>query len=106
VGLTTVYRTLHALADVRLVHVFQRNGEHTYRHCRYGPHHHLICQACGLVIESPAQAIAALMEQISAGADFRPDPQQADLVGVCGTCRDQPHSAPTDDRRRTGTQQP
>jgi Fur family ferric uptake transcriptional regulator len=106
VGLTTVYRTLHALAEVGLVHVFHRNSEHTYRHCRYGPHHHLICQACGLVIERPAQDFAALMEQISADADFLPNPQQADLLGVCGTCHDQPRSAPIDDRRRTGTQQP
>ncbi|HYZ56537.1 MAG TPA: Fur family transcriptional regulator [Streptosporangiaceae bacterium] len=86
VGLTTVYRTLHALAGVGLVHAFHRNGEDTYRHCRYGPHHHLICQTCGLVIERPASEMDTLMEQIRAEADFLPDPQQADLVGVCVTC--------------------
>jgi Fur family ferric uptake transcriptional regulator len=106
VGLTTVYRTLHALAATGLVHVFHRDGEHTYRHCRYESHHHLICQACGLVIERPTEAVAALIEQLSAGADFLPDPQPADLVGVCGTCRDQSHPARTDKRRGTGTQHP
>lgn len=85
VGLTTVYRTLHALAEAGLVHVFHRDGEDTYRHCRYGPHH-LICQACGLVIEHSTAEITRLLQQIQAEADFRPNPQQADMLGVCGTC--------------------
>jgi Fur family ferric uptake transcriptional regulator len=87
VGLTTVYRTLHALAAAGLVHVFHVDGEDTYRHCRYGPHHHLICQRCRMVIERPTGELDALLDRVLAEADFVPDPQQADLVGTCGACR-------------------
>ncbi|MBE1603436.1 transcriptional repressor [Actinopolymorpha pittospori] len=87
VGLTTVYRTLHALADAGVAHSFTRDGEQTYRHCRYGPHHHLVCEVCGLVIERPVRNTAAWMEQIGAEEDFVPNPQHSDLLGVCGACR-------------------
>jgi len=87
VGLTTVYRTLHALADAGLVHVFHVDGEDTYRHCRYGAHHHLICQRCHTVVERPTEELDGLIDYLRAEADFSPDPQQADLVGVCGPCQ-------------------
>lgn len=97
VGLTTVYRTLHALTDAGLVHVFHVDGEDTYRHCRYGPHHHLICRRCRTVIERPAGELEALLDRVRADADFTPDPQQADLVGTCGACQ---RTSPSSDRRR------
>jgi Fur family ferric uptake transcriptional regulator len=85
-GLTTVYRTLHALTDAGLVHVFHVDGEDRYRHCRYGPHHHLICQRCRTVIERPTGELDALLENIRMDTDFVPDPYRADLVGTCGRC--------------------
>jgi Fur family ferric uptake transcriptional regulator len=87
VGLTTVYRTLHALTDAGLVHTFARDGEQTYRHCRYGPHQHLVCEVCGLVIERPVSDAATWIERIGAEDDFVPNPQHTDLLGVCGACR-------------------
>lgn len=86
VGLTTVYRTLHALTDAGLVHVFHRNGELAYRHCRDGPHHHLVCEVCGLVTERSADAVARWLQQVRADEDFVPNPQHSDLYGVCGAC--------------------
>ncbi|MGW5366511.1 Fur family transcriptional regulator [Actinopolymorpha pittospori] len=86
VGLTTVYRTLHALTDAGLVHSFARDGETTYRHCRYGPHQHLVCEVCGLVIERPVRDTASWVEQIGAEDDFVPNPQHTDLLGMCGAC--------------------
>jgi Fur family transcriptional regulator, ferric uptake regulator len=86
VGLTTVYRTLRALADAGLVHVFHLDGELAYRHCRDRPHHHLVCVACGLVVERPTEAVARLLEQIRREEDFVPDLRHSDLYGVCGAC--------------------
>lgn len=86
VGLTTVYRTLHALTDAGLVHVFPRNGELTYRHCRHEPHHHLVCVTCGLVLERMAEAVSHWLEQVRLEEDFVPDLRHSDLYGVCGAC--------------------
>jgi Fur family ferric uptake transcriptional regulator len=86
IGLTTVYRTLHALVDAGLAHAFPRGGELTYRHCHDYPHHHLVCNVCGLVIERPAEAVARWLEQVYIEADFQPDPGHSDLRGVCGPC--------------------
>jgi Fe2+ or Zn2+ uptake regulation protein len=86
VGLTTIYRTLHALADAGLVHVFSRDGELTYRHCRREPHQHLVCGVCGLVLERPVDAVAPWFAQVRAEADFVPDPGRSDLYGTCGAC--------------------
>jgi Fur family transcriptional regulator, ferric uptake regulator len=86
VGLTTIYRTLRALADAGLVHIFHRDGELTYRHCRELPHHHLVCEVCGLVVERPAETVARWLEQVRLDEDFVPDPQHSDLLGVCGAC--------------------
>jgi Fe2+ or Zn2+ uptake regulation protein len=86
VGLTTIYRTLHALADAGLIHVFTRDGELTYRHCRREPHQHLVCDVCGLVLERPVDAVASWFQQVRAEADFVPDPGHSDLYGTCGAC--------------------
>lgn len=86
VGLTTVYRTLHALADTGLVHVFRRHGELAYRHCHDGPHHHLVCEVCGLVAERPTRTVTRWMQQVRTEEDFVPNPDHSDLYGVCGAC--------------------
>jgi Fe2+ or Zn2+ uptake regulation protein len=86
VGLSTVYRTVHALAEAGLVHVFHRDSEQVYRHCRQQPHHHLVCEHCGLVVERPAEAADRWLHQVPEDEDFYPDPQHTDLYGVCGPC--------------------
>ncbi|MFY1692939.1 Fur family transcriptional regulator [Plantactinospora sp. WMMB782] len=98
VGLTTVYRTLHALADAGRVHVFHRDGELTYRHCRDGPHHHLVCEVCGLVVERSGDTVTRWLQQVRADEDFVPNPQHSDLYGVCGTCLRADRRAPGDGR--------
>ena len=48
VGLTTVYRTLQALADAGEVDVLRADdGEAVYRRCSSGHHHHMVCRNCG-----------------------------------------------------------
>jgi Fur family ferric uptake transcriptional regulator len=90
--LTTVYRTLHALAENGVVHVFDREGERTYRRCADGPHQHLVCGECGVVRECPAGMIAGWLAHLPATADFVPDPVLITVTGVCGHCRRGPSS--------------
>ena len=52
VGLTTVYRTLQGLADAGEIDVMRPpGGEHLYRRCSEGHHHHLVCRSCGRTVE-------------------------------------------------------
>jgi Fur family ferric uptake transcriptional regulator len=88
VGMSTVYRTLSALADAGLLHVFAGEGETRearYRRCDSERHYHLVCRRCGDVAEQPADD-ELWLERIAAAADFCPDPRQTELYGVCGTC--------------------
>lgn len=55
-GLTSVYRVLHAFALAGLVHVFI-GGENRFRMCASAPHGHLVCDRCGRVVEVPADEI-------------------------------------------------
>ena len=48
VGLSTVYRTLQALADGGEVDMLRtEDGEAVYRRCSATHHHHLVCRDCG-----------------------------------------------------------
>lgn len=88
VGLTTVYRTLHALAQTGVLHVFDREGERTYRYCADGAHQHLVCRECGVVRECPGEVIADWLAHLRATSNFVPDPVLINVPGVCGECRD------------------
>ena len=60
VGLTTVYRTLTALADAGDIDVLRTpDGESVYRQCSTGHHHHLVCRQCGLTVEIEGPAVEA-----------------------------------------------
>jgi Fur family ferric uptake transcriptional regulator len=84
VGMSTVYRTLSALADAGLLHVFTRDGETCYRPCAPGRHYHLVCRRCGEVHEHPAADDGTWLNRITAESNFHP--HQTELHGVCGRC--------------------
>lgn len=87
VGMSTVYRTLAALAESGLLHVFAHEGETRYRPCTPGLHYHLVCRRCGDVQEQSAADDGSWLNRIAAETGFIPDPPQAEVHGVCGACR-------------------
>ncbi|GAA4605441.1 Fur family transcriptional regulator [Actinoallomurus liliacearum] len=96
VGMSTVYRTLSALADAGLLHVFVRDGETRYRPCAPGRHYHLVCRRCGDVHEHPACDDGIWLDRIAVEVDFEPDPRLAEVYGVCGRCLRTPGDVPAD----------
>jgi len=90
VGLSTVYRTLHALAAAGEVHVFDRDGEAAYRRCSPTHHHHLVCSRCGLVVERTAEEVETWVASVGTVEDFAPEVHRAEIYGVCGACRRSP----------------
>ena len=58
IGLSTVYRNLTDLFEVRQVDmIIGTDGESLYRLCSNDHHHHLMCQGCGFAIEIVGEAL-------------------------------------------------
>ncbi|MFI5834776.1 Fur family transcriptional regulator [Micromonospora sp. NPDC051300] len=87
IGLTTVYRTLQALADADEIDVMRPpGGEHLYRRCSGGHHHHLVCRACGRTVEVAGPAVEKWAERISAEHGFTEVSHTFEIFGTCPAC--------------------
>ena len=90
VGLTTVYRTLQGLADAGEIDVMRPpGGEHLYRRCSQGHHHHLVCRSCGRTVEVEGPAVETLGRpggRASTASSTSPHP--GDLRYLPGALRD------------------
>ncbi len=87
VGLTTVYRTLQALADSGEIDVLRTpEGESVYRQCSTGHHHHLVCRSCGLTVEIEGPAVESWADKTAAQHGFAEVEHTLEIFGTCGAC--------------------
>jgi len=87
VGLTTVYRTLQVLADSGEIDVMRPpGGEHLYRRCSQGHHHHLVCRSCGSAVEVEGPAVETWTERISAQHGYADVSHTLEIFGTCPAC--------------------
>ncbi|WBB75010.1 transcriptional repressor [Micromonospora sp. WMMD1128] len=87
IGLTTVYRTLQALADADEIDVMRPpGGEHLYRRCSGGHHHHLVCRGCGRTVEVAGPAVEKWADRISAEHGFTEVSHTLEIFGTCPAC--------------------
>jgi Fur family ferric uptake transcriptional regulator len=87
VGLTTVYRTLQGLADAGEVDVMRPpGGEHLYRRCSEGHHHHLVCRSCGSTVEVEGPAVENWAEKVAARHGYVEVSHTLEIFGRCPTC--------------------
>ncbi|HEY1179764.1 MAG TPA: Fur family transcriptional regulator [Phytomonospora sp.] len=87
VGLTTVYRTLQALADAERIDVMRLpGGEHLYRRCSQGHHHHLVCRSCGRTVEVAGPAVERWADKVAAEHGFTDVAHTLEIFGTCGGC--------------------
>lgn len=86
VGLTTVYRTLSALADAGFLDTFTREGEQAFRLCGDAHHHHLVCETCNRVEEITAEEVERWVQDVAASRGFTVTGHRADVFGVCADC--------------------
>ncbi|HET7174215.1 MAG TPA: Fur family transcriptional regulator [Nocardioidaceae bacterium] len=90
VGLTTVYRTLQALAELGEVDVLVRgDGETVYRRCSAGHHHHLVCRSCGRTVEIEGPAVEAWARRTAQEHGFAQVEHTLEIFGVCADCAGQ-----------------
>ncbi len=89
VGLTTVYRTLQAMADAGEVDVLRTaDGEAVYRRCRTDEHHHhLVCRSCGTTVELAADEVDAWTAKVARRHGFTDVSHTVEVFGLCRDCR-------------------
>jgi Fur family transcriptional regulator, ferric uptake regulator len=87
VGLTTVYRSLQALAESGEVDLLVSDeGETVYRRCSSEHHHHLVCRECGRTVEIAGPAVEAWADSVAAAHGFTQVSHTLELFGRCADC--------------------
>lgn len=87
VGLTTVYRSLQAMADAGEVDVLRTDdGEAMYRRCGSAHHHHLVCRDCGRAVEVEGPTVERWAEQVAAKHGFSDVTHTVEVFGTCSDC--------------------
>ena len=89
VGLTTVYRTLQALAEAGEVDsLLLDDGEAVYRRCRGATHHHhLVCRSCGATVEVDGPAVERWADRVAAEHGYDDVSHTLEIFGRCSACR-------------------
>src|SRR3970282_2521387 len=84
VDISTVYRTLGVLKELRLVsEADMGTGDTTYEWVRQERHHHLICRGCGEVASLDHRYLEDLGAEIFAESGFQPDIDHFAIFGIC-----------------------
>ncbi len=88
ISLSTVYRTLERLLELRLVAVTDLGGGRVcYEALGRTRHHHLICHRCGAVADIGDDILASLRRQVRETTGFLPEIDHLAIWGVCAACR-------------------
>lgn len=88
VGLATIYRSLHDLAQLgRLDVVREESGERRYRQRPTDGHrHYVICRRCGRSEAIEAEAVERWAARLTRTTGFREVEHTLELTGVCAGC--------------------
>jgi Fur family transcriptional regulator, ferric uptake regulator len=86
VDLTTVYRTLELLEEIGLVrHAHLGHGAPSYRPAE-DEHIHVVCHACGAVVDAEPRLVDSLADDLLAGDGFVLDRSHFTVFGRCRAC--------------------
>jgi Fur family ferric uptake transcriptional regulator len=86
VDLTTVYRTLELLEQIGLVrHAHLGHGAPSYRPAE-DDHIHVVCHACGAVVDADPSLVEPLAAQLLADNGFVVDRSHFTVFGRCRQC--------------------
>jgi Fur family transcriptional regulator, ferric uptake regulator len=84
IGLATVYRHLHLLAEQGRVDVIRgAQGGTLYRLRRDGFSHHLVCRTCGRTVEVDGREVWEWGRKVAVAAGFTLTSVAVELSGVC-----------------------
>jgi Fur family transcriptional regulator, ferric uptake regulator len=87
VDASTVYRTLSAARDLRLVSETNMGGGDTlYEWLGSHRHHHLICRRCGQVSSLDEEHLDVLSATLERETGFQADLDHIAIFGTCAAC--------------------
>ncbi len=94
VGRTTAYRFLESLSDQAGVRKYlSPTGQMLYQSVpaqeNCDRHFHLMCSRCGCLLHVDCEMMQELIGHLRDEHDFRVDPRQSVLVGVCAKCAEE-----------------
>lgn len=88
IGLTTVYRTLQAMAEAGTVDTLRADtGESVYRLCSEHHHHHLVCRHCGATVEVGDREVEDWAAKVATEHGFSDVSHTIEIFGTCADCR-------------------
>jgi Fur family ferric uptake transcriptional regulator len=88
VALSTIYRTLASLEEMRLVASMKAaSGETVFEAVAdEDRHHHLICTSCGVTVETDLASLERLEHEIRRQTGFEPSIRHLGIPGLCAQC--------------------
>jgi Fe2+ or Zn2+ uptake regulation protein len=87
-SLATVYRTVAVLKDAGVVRELHLDREHHhYELDEKDEHSHLVCLACGRVIEVESADFVDAASAVAEAHGFQLSSAQVELTGICADCR-------------------
>jgi Fur family transcriptional regulator, ferric uptake regulator len=104
VSRATLYRTLARLVESGLVHKIEMAEGQARYEIMIGRHHHdhMICLACGAIVEFESREIERLQEEICRRKGFRMTGHMHQIRGLCSTCARDRRPAPGDQPQDAG----
>ena len=88
IGIATVYRTLTLLEDAGIASSISFGSQGKKYELGLKKHHdHLICTACGDIIEFYDETIEEQQEKIAKKFDFQMTDHTMKIVGICENCQ-------------------
>lgn len=88
IGYATVHRTLKLFAECGIASVLNfGDGAQRFEACGGEHHDHLVCTACGLIIEFENPQIEKLQEQVAKSHQFTVKDHRLELYGLCSACQ-------------------
>ncbi len=90
VSQATVYRTMKLLADCGLAEArlfWDRQTRYEAPDAKVGHHDHLICTACGRIVEFVNDRIEELQREIAREQGFAVHSHKLEMYGLCRECR-------------------
>ena len=90
IGNATVYRTLHLLREAGLIEERRfEEGFARFETAASREHHdHLVCLACGAILEFEDDAIEELQRKASGQRGFRMVSHRMEIYGTCARCQE------------------
>jgi Fur family ferric uptake transcriptional regulator len=87
VNITTIYRTLELLEELRLVtHTHLSHGAPTYHAAGGQQHIHLVCRGCGGVQDAEPSVLRPVTDKLAHQRGFLVDVTHVSLFGLCARC--------------------